>query len=177
MIKVLLLAVYNFIRLSLLKILYGKRCDCSFIQRISPLCAIKLFGKGEIHIGRNIESSAYCDFEVLGNGKLSIGEGCYFNRFCIISSHEQITIGSGCMFGPGVKIYDNNHQHTPEKGVSCQLNTKPVEIGNNCWIASDVIILKGSRIGDNCVIGAQCIVHGEIPAGSVIRKKSEYEYI
>lgn len=177
MIQTLLMMIYNGFRFLFMKALYGKRFNSYLFQRISPYCSIQLFGKGKIHIGKNIACSADCDFKVLSTGELSIGEGCYFNRFCMISAHEKVTIGSGCMFGPGVKIFDNNHKHTPENGVSYQLTTKPIEIGNNCWIASDVIILKGAKIGDNCVIGAQCIVHGEIPAGSVIRKKSEYEYL
>ena len=38
-------------------------------------------------------------------------------------------------------------------------------------MCSDVIILKGSRVGKNCVIGAGCIVRGEIPDGSVVINK------
>ena len=42
------------------------------------------------------------------------------------------------------------------------LNTKNVIIGRNCWIASNVIILPGTRIGEHCVIGANCTVRGEL---------------
>ena len=42
-------------------------------------------------------------------------------------------------------------------------------IGNNCWIASNVVILKGTKIGNNCVIGAGCIVSGIIPDNSIVR--------
>jgi acetyltransferase-like isoleucine patch superfamily enzyme len=76
------------------------------------------------------------------------------------------------MFGPGVKIFDNNHQHSPETGVSGQLNTAPIFIGDNSWVASDAIILKGTHIGKNCVIGAGCIVRGEVPDGSMVIIKS-----
>ncbi len=74
------------------------------------------------------------------------------------------------MFGPGVKIFDNNHRFSKEHGVSTELSTAPISIGDNCWLASDVIVLKGSTIGDNCVIGAGCVISGDIPAGSVVRQ-------
>ena len=77
------------------------------------------------------------------------------------------------MFGPGVQIFDNNHKHSPETGVSSQLSTAPIYIGDNSWVASDAIILKGARIGNNCVIGAGCIVREEVPDGSVVTNRQE----
>lgn len=79
------------------------------------------------------------------------------------------------MFGPSVKIFDNNHRFTKENGVLSSLKTDEIIIGNNCWIASNVIILKGTHIGDNCVIGAGCIVSGNIPSNSLVKCKNELE--
>lgn len=42
-----------------------------------------------------------------------------------------------------------------------------VEIGNNIYFGTNVIILKGVTIGDNCIIGAGSIVNRNIPANSV----------
>lgn len=43
-----------------------------------------------------------------------------------------------------------------------------IEVGDNVFIGARSIILPGSRIGHNCVIGAGSLVRGEIPAGSVV---------
>lgn len=166
--RALFLIIYNVWRIALNRLVHWGRFDVQWIQRISPLCSLKVFRRGIIRVGRNCEFAAYCDFETHGEGVLEIGEGTYFNRYCMISVHEQVTIGKHCMFGPGVKIFDNNHRHLSETGVSSQLSTAPICIGDNSWIASDVIILKGARIGKNCVIGAGCIVRGEVPNGSVM---------
>ena len=40
-------------------------------------------------------------------------------------------------------------------------------MGRSCWIASDVVLLKGADIGDNCVIGAGSVVTKDIPANTV----------
>ena len=168
MIRSILLIIYNVFRIALNKLSLWGRFDVHWLQRISPMCSLKAFQHGKIKVERNCEFAAYCDFEAHGNGVLEIGEGTYFNRYCMISAHERVAIGKHCMFGPGVKIFDNNHKHTPETGVSGQLNTAPIFIGNNSWIASDAIILKGARIGNNCVIGAGCIVRGKVPDGSVV---------
>lgn len=42
-----------------------------------------------------------------------------------------------------------------------------VSIGNNVYIATNVTILKGVSIGDNCIIGAGSIVTKSIPSNSV----------
>ena len=169
------LIIYNVIRISINKLVHWSHFDVHWLQRISPMCALKIFRRGVMRVGRNCEFAAYCDFEVHSNGVLEIGEGTYFNRYCMISAHEHVAIGKHCMFGPGVKIFDNNHKHSPETGVSSQLSSAPICIGDNSWIASDAIILKGAQIGKNCVIGAGCIVRGEIPNGSVVTNRQEID--
>lgn len=42
-----------------------------------------------------------------------------------------------------------------------------VWIGDNVWFGENVTVLKGSHIGDNCIIGINSVVMGEIPARSV----------
>lgn len=169
MTNTIFLFIYNSLRMNLCRLLHLNHWQVKCVQRISPLCALKVFEHGSLNIGRNCEFAAYCDLEVHGKGVLEIGEKTYMNRFCMISAHEEVTIGKECMFGPGVKIFDNDHVHSPETGVSTKLKTAPIRIGNHCWIASDVIILRGTTIGDNCVIGAGCVVKGNVPAGTVVK--------
>lgn len=42
-----------------------------------------------------------------------------------------------------------------------------VSIGRNVWFGMDVTCLKGTDIGDNCIIGYGSVVMGKIPANSV----------
>lgn len=148
---------------------YGSRYSSDIIERFSPLAKLALFGHGNIRLGHNIELAQYVDIQVHGIGKLSIGDKVYMNRGCMISCHGKVDIGDGCMFGPDVKIFDNNHRFAKDKGVSSSLNVGSVVIGKNCWIASGAILLKGADLGDNCVIGAGCIVNSKIPANSIVR--------
>ena len=39
----------------------------------------------------------------------------------------------------------------------------PIEIGNNCWLGGNVIVLPGVKIGNGCVIGAGSVVTHDIP--------------
>ena len=159
----------NVLRFLYAKIKYGERYQSSCFERISSKSTIKLFDTGRCKLGRNIELAPSCNFEVHGNGTLSVGSKVYMNRGCILSCHNRVAIGDGSIFGPGVRIFDNNHKFSKKDGVSPNLNTGEIVIGRSCWVASNVIILKGANIGDNCVIGAGCIIDPVIPSGSLVR--------
>lgn len=109
-------------------------------------------------------------------GKINIGKNVFFNHDCSVTSvGAKISIGDGTLFGENVKIYCHNHCYKnallsiKEQGFS----SAPVNIGKNCWIGSNVIILKGVNIGDNVVVGAGCIIYQDIPAGSIVINKQE----
>ncbi len=44
----------------------------------------------------------------------------------------------------------------------------PIIIGKNVWIAANCCILKGTKIGDNSIIGAGCVLSREIPANTIV---------
>ena len=54
-----------------------------------------------------------------------------------------------------------------EKGLLTDLEyASPIKIGNDCWIASNVVVCGGVSIEDGCVIGAGSVVTRDIPSGS-----------
>ena len=130
-----------------------------------------------IELGKNIISDGRCVIVVDENARVDIGDRVYFNEGMMISSKSGIFIGSGCQFGPNVKIFDNNHCFDRTHGVMASHNASEVQIGRNCWIAANVTILKGAKIGDNCIIGAGCVVKGEIPSQSIVSQNQELKIV
>ena len=107
--------------------------------------------------------------------KIKIGDNCFFNNYCSINAMSTIQFGNDVIVGENVKIYDHNHKYNnsnvliKEQGFSLS----PVVIGNNCWIGSNVTILKGVTIGDNCVIGAGCVIFKNVPSNTLVINKQE----
>ena len=100
----------------------------------------------------------------------------FFNNDCSINSNQLIKIGGGVLFGENVKIYDYNHRFNEHKPIKAQgFSNGTVTIGERCWIGSNVTILKGSEIGNNCVIGAGCVISGKVPDNSIVRLKQTVE--
>ena len=123
--------------------------------------------KGSLIVGSNVICRNFENFHV-SSGKLILHDGVFINNSCSFNCMERIEIGSGTMMGEGVRFYDHDHIYTAEKIEKWQWTTAPVRVGRDCWIGSNVTILKGVTIGDNTIIGAGCLVRKDIPANSVV---------
>ncbi len=109
-----------------------------------------------------IEPPFHCDYGY----NIYCGDHVYFNVNCVVLDTMKITIGSNVLFGPGVQIYAASHPL--DKVVRRTLEfSKPVVIGNDCWIGGGAFILPGITIGNNCVIGAGSVVTKDIPDDSM----------
>lgn len=131
----------------------------------------------KVAIGSNVTFRDYCQLRSGADGTLKIGENNFFNNNCSINCLSNISIGSDCQFGEGVKMYDHNHNHSDNtKHINQQGYTYgSITIGNNCWFGSNVIILKGVEIGDNVIIGAGCVIYKSVPANSVVINKQNLD--
>jgi len=108
-------------------------------------------------------------------GTITIGNNVFFNNDCAAHAIQEIRIGDETIFGEGVRIYDHNHRFADaDESIKVQgYSTAPVVIGRHCWIGSNVTIIKGASIGDNCVIGAGCVIDAPIPPDTMVRLKQE----
>jgi acetyltransferase-like isoleucine patch superfamily enzyme len=126
----------------------------------------------------HIRIKKYCHILVFPGASLHIGENVFFNNYCSVNCLEKIEIGKNTMFGEGVKIYDHNHSFSYENDdlvvVKDQFETAPVIIGKNCWIGSNVTLLKGVTIGNNVVIGANNLIYQSIADNTVVKLKTDY---
>ena len=123
--------------------------------------------KASFVVGPNVICRNFENFR-LPSGKLILHDGVFINNSCSFNCMERIEIGNGTMMGEGVRFYDHDHVYTAEKIEKWQWTTAPIRVGRDCWIGSNVTILKGVTIGDNTIIGAGCLVRKDIPANSVV---------
>lgn len=83
---------------------------------------------------------------------------------------NRVSIGRNTMIGPDTMIYDcKEHEYSPKNGwrsISKRIGS-PIIIGDNCFIGARCIILKGVTIGDNCVISAGTVINKDVPAGHI----------
>ena len=118
-------------------------------------------------VGTNVICRNFENFHV-SSGKVILHGGVFINNSCSFNCLERIEIGAGTMMGEGVRFYDHDHIYTTETIEKWQWTTAPIRVGRDCWIGSNVTILKGVTIGDNTIIGAGCLIRNDIPSNSVV---------
>lgn len=153
------------------KVMKKGNWDVPFIQDIYPLVKITTNSNSFFKLAKHVIIERYGNIFIGKNAILEIGKNTYFNQGMVISCQKEVKIGEGCLFGPSVKIYDNNHKFSKNMGVLYKFKAESISIGDHCWIASNVVILKGTHIGKNCVIGANCVISGNIPDYTIVRQK------
>lgn len=145
-----------------------------FISLISPFTEITMDRGAKLKIGRNFKMRDGAKIRVRKKAICIIGNNTSVNCNNMIACREKIEIGNNVMFSPNVQIYDHDHDFRVEGGVkSSKYRTSPVKIGNNVWIGANTVILRGTEIGDNCVIVAGCVLKGhyKAKAGTIIIQK------
>lgn len=171
-------ASVTLVKFAFLKLVRGKDFHCKWINNCSPFSGIEVNKGGKLTIGNKFKLGSYARIRVRSKGTLTIGDKVAFNQGDIIVCHDRITIGNNVQAGPNVLFYDHDHDFRAEKGLEKLLyKTAPITIGNNVWIGANTVILRGTTIGDDCVIGAGCVVKGNVPAGTILIQKRDSEFI
>lgn len=165
---------FSFCKFTGLKLLHFKKFYYSPLVVFSPFTEIELGKNSYLKISRMVKARSGVKVKVRERARVEIGKGTSFNHGCMIVSHEEIVIGNNVQFGPNVLVYDHDHDFRIKDGLSkLKYRSSPVVIGNNVWIGANVVILRGTIIGDNCVIGAGSIIKGKYGKNSIIIQKKE----
>ncbi len=101
---------------------------------------------------------------------LRIGDRCSIGRGSHIVAHRSLVVGDDVMTGPHCYITDQNHVYAdPEVPIGRQWpSDDPVEIGAGSWLGAGAVILPGTHLGRNTVVGAGAVVHGKHPDHAVL---------
>lgn len=100
-----------------------------------------------------------------------IGENFFANFNLTVMDDARIYIGNNVCFGPNVSLMATNHPLIANERMGMDENGKTtmaefaeeIHIGNNVWIACNVTVIGGVKIGNNVVIGAGSVVTSDIP--------------
>ena len=101
---------------------------------------------------------------------LRIGDRCSIGRATHIVAHHSVQIGDDVITGPHCYITDQNHVYAdPDVPISQQWpSDDPVVVGGGSWLGAGAIVLPGTRLGRNTVVGAASVVRGEFPDNAVL---------
>ena len=148
---------------------------------ISGRIFIRNEGKIRIGVGTRINSASWTNpiggndrtyLQIMRGGVLSLGDNSAISNTAITVA-ESVNIGRNVFIGAGCKIYDTDFHPIEAEfrfGDTVDITrtkTKRIIIEDGAFIGGHSIILKGTHIGENSVIGAGSVVAGNIPANEI----------
>ncbi|MFD4366446.1 acyltransferase [Rhodococcus sp. NPDC058521] len=102
-------------------------------------------------------------------GSLRIGDKVVFGKDNVVNTYLDIEIGASTLVADWCYITDFDHRMDDvtmpikDQGIV----KSPVRIGPDTWIAAKVSVLRNTRVGRGCVLGAHAVVKGDIPDFSI----------
>lgn len=140
----------------------------------STLNNIKIFIAGS---NNRITISQNCTIKTVilwiedNNCEIFVGENTTIESadLSVSEDNSKILIGNDCMLSSKIKIMTGDSHSIIDTNSNKRINyAKNVIIGDHVWIGAEVIILKGSELGDNCIIGTRSLVTKSFESGKLL---------
>ena len=151
-----------------LKLRWRGRLVTDGIAFVCPGVKFEIGKNAKVHLGRWSWIGNDCKIRA-HEGEVRIGAKSVMGQECTISSFQHVSIGRECIVADRVMLIDFDHgvvevdRPIREQGIY----KRDVRVGHNVWIGYGVAILRGTTVGDNCVLGTATIVTKDVPDNAV----------
>jgi acetyltransferase-like isoleucine patch superfamily enzyme len=124
-----------------------------------------------VRIGRSTGVYNGSFFELGPRGEVRIGDYCTLVGV-IVASNGLVVIGSYAFLAHEVVIADE-FAATPARRDPTRDELAPdpepcVVLGEDVWVGTGAILLKGARIGSGAIVGAGAVVDFEVPPNAIV---------
>lgn len=117
--------------------------------------------KGEVHVGRGAIISCV-------GGVMTVGDNFAVSGSTSFVCYKEITIGRDVQFAWDSLVMDSDAHKIYTSDGERMNEDKPIVIGDKVWLACQNTLLKGTKIGSNCVVGACSLLNKAYPEDGVI---------
>jgi acetyltransferase-like isoleucine patch superfamily enzyme len=140
------------------KVVFGKHCF------VGPGFSLHAPDGGTFIAGRGVEFRRNFRAEIVGDGRIVIGDWSYLTYNVLIACSTVIEIGERCGIGFCSQVYDGNHRYRDlSKPFLAQgYEFRPVRIEDGAQVHGLCTVIN--TIGERAVIGANAVVTRPIPA-------------
>lgn len=131
---------------------------------------IQVGESGTIKLGDKISIFKNAILDTGREGSITIGKESSIHHNSILKAYaSNIIIGDGVMIAANCALYSYNH--TAKLGLPIRdqpvTSRKGIQIGDEAWLGTGVIVLDGAHIENGAIIGAGSVVTGHIPANAI----------
>jgi putative colanic acid biosynthesis acetyltransferase WcaF len=98
--------------------------------------------------------------------KLAIGDHAWIGDDVVLYSLGEIEVGAHAVVSQRSYLCTGSHDYTRP---TFDIYAKPIRIGEQAWLATDVFVAPGVEVGAGTVVGARSSIFGSLPAGVIAR--------
>ncbi|MBK1812713.1 acyltransferase [Clostridium sp. YIM B02505] len=124
---------------------------------------------GKVVFGENVYIGAGSVVDVNGEGELHIGSNFSCGGGSTIICCKKIKFGDGCIVSWENLFLDTDY-HKIYSLETDEIINEPKEIifGDKVWIGCRSTFIKGAKVGNSCIVGANSFINNEIKGDNII---------
>jgi len=158
------------------RVMGAERIFLAEAAHVGRRTTLHVMDKGALHLAQGAWLGNDC--EVAAGGNVVIGARSSIQHRSQL--HGDVTIGAGCVCAANLYVSSSRHAFDAVPALPIRIQdrlasrsswaerSRPVVIGDDCWIGINVVVLPGITIGRGCVIGANSVVSKDVPPYSVM---------
>lgn len=120
---------------------------------------LRLFG-AQVGVGAIIRPTVTVTYP----WKVTIGDCAWVGDDVVLYSLGEISIGHHSVVSQRSYLCAGDHDYSKP---DFPIRGPRIDIGDECWVATDVFVAPGVSIGSRCVVGARSSVYKNLPEGYV----------
>ena len=166
---------------SVRKLLFGFEQANITVKNLDKISLVKVLRKNGAVIGRDCDIESGLTFHNCSDyGSLRIGNNSHIGKNCFFDLAGSVTIGNNAVISMNTSFITHIDMKRSELDKLYRAKTDSVEVGDDCYVGANSIILPGVRLGRRCFAAAsstitksfdQCSFLAGSPA--VLKKKLE----
>jgi acetyltransferase-like isoleucine patch superfamily enzyme len=144
-------------------------CLLRYRARVSPRAEVDL--SPLLRLGKGVQISSFCKLKAI-HGPLEVGEFTDIGPGCFVTAMQgglsigrNVLVGPNCAILSGTYIYDDLHRPLREQGH----RSKGTRIGDNVLIGAGSVVLDGSDIGDGVIVSPNSVVSGRLEPNVIVQ--------
>lgn len=142
------------LKLCIYKIIYPTRISFKGIPQVNKSIRILTKKGAKITLGRGFKCREGVSIRADENARIVIGDNVFLNDRVSINCRKKISIGNNTIVGPGTMFFDHDHDY---KNNIDDFITKEIIVGDNCWVGANCLLLKGVKTGEKVIVAAGSI--------------------
>lgn len=132
----------------------GFPCTCMIVNKgFHWLNRGRVIFKGSCMVGNDSV------IETCSDAQLIFGDNILINGGLRLTCSKKIVLGKDVLCSWNVNIYDTDFHRIKDATTNIKKETcsSDINIGDNCFIGFGCSLLKGSKLGDFCILGAESL--------------------